>query len=687
MSRGKLIFFLMVGIIASILVFQFNFDNKAEIMVDKSGPYVGATYPNNLGFDGEGIKIAVIDTGVDHLHPDLFGFGSGGKVIGGYNFVDESKMPVDTNGHGTEVSGIIASDGSLKGIAPKARILAYKVSDNGESVSSDLIIKAINRAIDDDADIINISLGVNRTNAKIDEAVSKATKNGIVVVAAAGNDGPALKTIGSPGESSDAITVGAAYNNVTASLVATLEVDKKQFQVMPMMGTPLLDKPITEKIIFGDYGRQKDLGDDSFEDSIVLVERGSDVEGEIVYFTDKENNVANAGGKAIVVYNNQKGVFLGELQHPYVSPDYRPRIPALSMSDVDGKFLKNAIQNETVATLNVFYNPDFVAYFSSRGPVSPFYIKPDLVAPGVFVNTTLIDAKYNLTSGTSFAAPHVSGAAALLLQKNQDFTPDEIKSLLVTTTDFVTDAYENKFPTEVAGAGRLNITRAFEANLIISPPSLIYNLSTEKETDRIDLKLKPIQGSLGDIKAEFVGADEIDFDHRQHGNVLETSVSLSSEVFGEFQGDVIIENNNVEYHIPVLAHKTKGALNVFEEDGKLNFVILYPQDWSYAKISVISKNTGKIDVTSITPKKDSAISVTEIGKYWILANIITDGEEFDAFETISVGTPSPKNNFDFLSFLGIPERPFIIVVVAVIIISLVGLKFRSNTKREPVQHF
>jgi len=116
-------------------------------------------------------------------------------------------------------------------------------------------------------------------------------------------------------------------------------------------------------------------------------------------------------------------------------------------------------------------------------------------------------------------------------------------------------------------------------------------------------------------------------------------------------------------------------------------VILYPQDWSYAKISVISKNTGKIDVTSITPKKDSAISVTEIGKYWILANIITDGEEFDAFETISVGTPSPKNNFDFLSFLGIPERPFIIVVVAVIIISLVGLKFRSNTKREPVQHF
>ncbi len=677
----------MVGIIASILVFQFNFDNKAEIMIDKSGPYIGTTYPNNLGYDGEGIKIAVIDTGVDHLHPDLFGFGPGGKVIGGYNFVDESKMPVDTNGHGTEVSGIIASDGSLKGIAPKASILAYKVSDDGESVSSDLIVKAVNMAIEDGADIINISLGVNKTNSKIDEVVSKATKNGIIVVAAAGNDGPALNTIGSPGESSEAITVGATYNNITASLVATLEVNGKQFQVMPMRATPSLVEPITEKIVLGNYGKQQDLADGSFKDAIVLVERGSDVEGEILYFTDKEANVANVGGKAIVVYNNQKGIFLGELQHPFVSPDYRPRIPAISMSDVDGKFLKDSIQNETVATLNVFYNPDFVAFFSSRGPVSPFYIKPDLVAPGVFINTTLIDAKYNLTSGTSFAAPHVSGAAALLLQKNPNFAPDEIKSLLVTTTDFVTDAYENKFPIEDTGAGRLNVTRAFEANLIISPSSLVYNLSSEKETDRIDLKLKPIKGSLGTIKAEFIGADEIDFDYMQRGNVLQTIVSLPSQVFGEFQGDIIIENDNVDYHIPVLAHKTKGAVNVFEKDGKLNFGVLYPHDWSYAKISVISKDTGKIDVTSITPKKDSTVPVTEMGEYWILANIITNGEEFDAFETISVEEPSEKSNFDFLSFLGIPERPLVIVIVAAIIIGLVGLKFRNNTKKESVQHF
>lgn len=684
MSKNKVIFFATITVIASIIVFQLNFDNNFEIMVDVSGPYVGTTFPKELGYDGEGIKIAVIDTGVDHTHPDLFGYGPGGKIIGGYNFVDEDKMPIDTNGHGTEVSGIIASDGQLKGIAPKASILSYKVSNEGENVSSDLIIKAVNKAIEDDVDIINISLGVNKTNSKIDDVVNKATRNGILVVAAAGNDGPDLKTIGSPGKSYDAITVGATYNNITASIVATLEINGKQFEVVPMMGTSPLDEPIVEEIVFGEYGRQRDLSD-SFFDSIVLVQRGSDVDGEIVYFSEKESNIANVGGRAVVVFNNQKGIFLGELLHRFALPEYSPRIPVLSMSNEDGVFLKNSIKNGTTATLNVFYNPDFVAYFSSRGPVSPFYIKPDLVAPGVFVNTTRTDAKYNLTSGTSFAAPHVSGAAALLLQKNHDFTPKEIKSLLVTTTDFVTDAYENKFPIETTGSGRLNITRAFEANLIISPPSLVYNLSTEKETAREELKLKPIDGRVGNIEAEFVGADEVVFDYNRQDDVLVTRISLPSKVFGEFQGDIIIQNHDVEYHVPIMIQKTKGSVNVFEEDGKLDFEVFYPEEWSFAKISVFNKDTGKADVTSVTPKKESSITVKETGEYWILANIVANGETSDAFETITIESPV-ENSFDLFSLIEIPQRPFIIVLVVAVIISLVGLKFRNKPTNE-VQHF
>ena len=89
-----------------------------------------------------GIIVAVIDTGVDFNHPDLFGWGEDGKVIGGYNFIQTNQPPLDNNGHGTQVAGVIAADGEIVGIAPKAKILAYKVSEDGEGVSSDLIIKS-----------------------------------------------------------------------------------------------------------------------------------------------------------------------------------------------------------------------------------------------------------------------------------------------------------------------------------------------------------------------------------------------------------------------------------------------------------------------------------------------------------------------------------------------------------------
>jgi len=677
MAYDRLIFFLVIIAIFSIIVLQFNFDNEIEILLDKSGPYVGVNFPNDLGYYGEGIKIAVIDTGVDHLHPDLFGFGPGGKIVGGYNFVEDDKMPVDTNGHGTEVTGIIAADGQLKGIAPNASIFAYKVSEDGESVSSDLIVKAVQQAINDDVDIINISLGVNRTNSKIDQIVNKAVENGIVVVTAAGNDGPEFGTIGSPGKNSKVITVGATYNNITSSFVATLKVEEKQFQVLPMIGTALLDEPIRKEIVFGKFGRERDLAEGSFSNTIVLVERGSDVKDEIVYFSEKENNVANAGGKAIVVFNNEPGIFAGELLHEFAAPNYQPKIPALSISREDGIFLKELLQNKTIATLNVFYNPDFVAHFSSRGPVSPFYIKPDLVAPGAFINTTLTDGKYNFTSGTSFAAPHVSGAAALLLQKNPDLNPEEIKSVLLTTTDFVFDAYDNKFSLEATGSGRLNITRAFEANLIIVPQYLIFHLSTEKPAENSNLKLSTMEGNLNEVKVRFVGPEVVNFGFQQNGNTLQTTILVPEDVFGEFQGVIIIEDEKTEYHVPVIIHKTEGSVSVVEENGELDFIISNPDGWSYAKISVINKDSGKTYTTSVTPKKDSSISVTDSGEYWIIANVNVDKKTIDVYDTVNVKTPSSNNNFNFLYFLDIPERPVIIVLVVVIIIALVGLKLRN----------
>jgi len=673
---NKIIFFIVI-LIFTIISFQFfKEDNNFEIFLDKSVPYIGTAHPWELGFDGTGIKIAVIDTGVDYNHPDLFGFGKDGKVIGGYDFVDNDNSPIDTNGHGTEVAGIIAADGQLHGVAPKSKILAYRVSENGESVSSDLIIKAIERAILDKADVINISLGVNLTNKKIDNAVNKAVEQGIVVVTAAGNNGPELGSIGSPGINPNTITVGATYNNITASLVSTLEVEGKKYQVLPMVGTSPLDKPITAEIHFGQYGRERDLVDSEIKDSILLVERGSDLEGEIVYFSDKENNAAKFGAKAIIIYNNEQGLFFGELNHELAGPGYQPTIPALSMSGDEGLMLKKLVQNKTLGTLNVFYHPDFVAYFSSRGPVSPFYIKPDLVAPGAFINTTLAGGKYNFTSGTSFAAPHVSGAAALLLQKNKDLQPMEVKSLLVTTTNSVSDAYGNQFPVEITGSGRLNLTKAFDANLIIEPTYLIFNVSPEKNVKSQVLQIKSIDGNNQNIKVSFLGNDYVNFDYKLENDRLNITASIIKEFFGEVQDKVFIEQNGVVYNIPIVSHLTNATIDVVEQNGKMNFKISSPDEWSYAKISVIDKDNSVIDTTSATPSKDATITVYNPGVYWIESKIMIDGKTFDANDIVEVKSASETKGLDLFHLIKIPNKPILIIFSVVVIIALLGLKIR-----------
>ena len=260
--RNYLFFSLLVVGVFSIVITNFvSLEENFELLLDNSGPYIGAEFPKQLGFTGNGIRIGVIDTGINLEHPDFFNSDQISRFLKGYDFVDNDSIPQDTNGHGTQVTGIIAADGQLIGIAPKVEIFSYRVSSDGESVPSDLIIKAINRAVEDRVDIINISLGVNMTHAKIDNAVNNAIDHGIVVVAAAGNSGPDKSTIGSPARNPNAITVGATYNNRDSSMVSTLQVGETQFQVLPMLGTNIISDPISTDIIFGKYSRENDFDD------------------------------------------------------------------------------------------------------------------------------------------------------------------------------------------------------------------------------------------------------------------------------------------------------------------------------------------------------------------------------------------------------------------------------------------
>ena len=654
-----------------ILSYPLESENKSRIYLQKSVPFVGTEIPRIDGIDGSGIKIAVIDTGVNFNHPDLFGWGKDGKVIGGFNFIQKGQPPLDTNGHGTQVAGVIAADGQITGIAPKAKILAYKVSEDGEGVSSDLIIKAIEKAIEDEADIINISLGVNKTNPKIDSAVNLALAKEIFVVTAAGNDGPGLKTIGSPGRNFGSTTVGATYNNLTSSLVATLEIDEKSYTVIPMAGSLKLDNAITEKIVFAGYGKINDFEKIDVQNAIVIVERGSDVEGELLYFSIKEKNAVSAGAKALIVYNDKPGIFLGELIHEFIETGYTPQIPVVSIDRKEGLEIVESLKKDSKGIMNLFYNPDFIAHFSSRGPVSPFYIKPEIVAPGAYINTTQNNAGYNFTSGTSYAAPHVSGAAALLLQKNPELHHHEIKSLLLTTAKDVSDAYDQEFSIHEAGAGRLDIENAYNAKLIIIPPNFVTTVSSEKLIAEQKFNLKLLDGTLDNLDIKFVGPEFIKFAHILEGNTLLVKMKMSEEKFGEYEGKIFVNHEDIRYAIPFLLHYTEGSISVTQQNQMLYFDINHPEEWSFTKILVTNSKNGDTITTTTTPDKKASIKIYENSEYWIDAKIRVNGNTSNAFNTININ--SLEKNYGEINIPDIPEKQIGIIIILLTGIGIFGL--------------
>ena len=668
----------MIVFFVGFILFQFLLsENEIQTYLERSVPYVGTEILRIDGIDGTGIKVAVIDTGVDFNHPDLFGWGPDGKVVGGYNFIREDELPLDTNGHGTQVAGVIAADGQAIGIAPKAKILAYKVSEDGEGVSSELIIRAIEKAIEDGADIINISLGVNKTNAKIDRAVSIALEEGIFVVTAAGNDGPGLKTIGSPGRNFGSVTVGATYNNLTSSLVATLEVDEKPYTVIPMVGSTKLEEPIIGKIIFGGFGKIENLKEIDVKDAILIVERGSDVEGELLYFSIKESNASNAGAKAMIVYNDRPGIFLGELIHEFMEPGYKPQIPVVSVDREEGIEIKESIKNGNEASMHLFYNPDFVTHFSSRGPVSPFYLKPDIVAPGAYINSTQNNGGYNFTSGTSYAAPHVSGAAALLLQKNPELHHHEIKSLLLTTVEPVSDAYGKEFSVHEAGAGRLDIGNAYGAKLIIIPPNFVVNVSSDDIIAEKQFELKLIDSTLDNFDVKFEGPEFIKFESFLEDNALQIKMNIVEENFGDYEGKIIVNHDDTRYVIPFLLHYTQGSISVNQQNQKLFFDIYHPEEWSFAKISVTNSKDGRTDTTTAVPNRNASIEIYENVEYWIDAKIRVEGNTTNAFNTIVISS-LPENSHRS-EIIDIPEKQIGIIAGIIIIIGIIGLIKRKQS--------
>ncbi len=201
---------------------KIHIDNKVHIDLDESVPLIKADKVwNTFNNRGKGIKVSIIDTGIDYLHEALGqGFGAGYKVIGGYDFVNNDDDPMDDNGHGTHVAGIVAANSStLKGVAPEASLVACKALDAQGNGYISTIIEAIEYSIDpnndgdysDAVDVINMSVGGYGTpEDPLATAVNNVSTIGVVVCAAAGNEGDlGFYKIGSPGCAEKAITVGS----------------------------------------------------------------------------------------------------------------------------------------------------------------------------------------------------------------------------------------------------------------------------------------------------------------------------------------------------------------------------------------------------------------------------------------------------------------------------------------------
>ncbi|MGG3888494.1 S8 family serine peptidase [Metabacillus fastidiosus] len=456
--------------------------------INESVPFIGGDEVrgffdhNNRRLTGKGVKVAVIDTGIDYNHPDLKR-----SYSGGYDLIDNDKDPMESQAteglktiHGTHVAGIIGANGKLRGIAPEAEIIAYRALGSSGIGTSDQVIAAIEKAMKDKVDILNLSLGnrVNGPDWPTSLALDKAVEKGIVAVTSSGNSGPNVWSVGSPGTSSKAISVGASTPPLKVPYFKFFGL-KDEISVNPIQGAAIWNFTKSEQVKYVGLGEKKDFSD-SVKNKIALIKRGK------ISFTEKVLNAVNNGAKGVIIYNNIKGDFSGSLEMDV-------NIPVVSISKENGKKLRGILSENTLIRTVYKEEKDRMAEFSSRGPVTNTWeIKPDVVAPGVAINSTVPDG-YMVLQGTSMAAPHVAGAAALIKQAHPTWNPDQVKASLMNTATLLFNDKNERIEPISQGAGRIDIVKAVKSETLIYPGSLSfgkYKLTEPRTTKKRKLTLE-----------------------------------------------------------------------------------------------------------------------------------------------------------------------------------------------------
>ncbi len=457
------------------------------------------------GLSGAGIKVGIVDTGIDIDHPAFGGSGTPGttpfptaRVIAGWDFVGDDydaggsgaqlipvpdSNPDDCNGHGTHVSGIVgANGGGFTGVAPGVSFGAYRVFGCDGSSSSDVIVAALERAYADGMQVINQSLGAGRQWPQYPtaQASTRLAKKGVVMVASIGNNGPggsspdALFAAGAPGVGDRVIGV-ASFDNAQASFT----VNGTPYGYNQATGSPIA--PTSGSLPMSRTGTTTTLNDGcnalpagSLAGTAALVRRGT------CSFYIKAANAQAAGASAVVLYNNAAGAL-----NPTVAGTPAITIPVVAITAAQGATLDSLI---AAGPTTLVWTADSVGYpygtgglisgFSSFGLNAELTLKPQIGAPGggIFATYPLEQGGAATLSGTSMSSPHVAGGVALIMEGRPKINPRAMQTYLQNSADpqnwsgnASLDLLDYAFR---QGAGMLDIIGTLQATTVIEPSQL-----------------------------------------------------------------------------------------------------------------------------------------------------------------------------------------------------------------------